>query len=230
MSHRVLLMTLLLVLGLDARAAEPGWETPDRIRTIVSDFARQQAGPQATIDVGALDERLRLPACDTAPQAFNPAGSAARGALSVGVRCDGPTAWSLYVPVRIGENRRIVVINRSINRGEIITDKDVSLQERDIVTLPYGYLASGADVVGKTLKRPLTAGSVVTPDALELQRIVKRGQSVTLVSRIGAAEIRAQGKALADGGQGDRVKVENASSHRVVEGIVRSADTVEVSL
>lgn len=230
MGQRHLLIALLLALGCNAQAAEPGWETSDRIRAIVSDFARQQAGPQAKIDVGALDDRLRLPACNTPPQAFSPAGSTARGALSVGVRCDGPTAWSLYVPVRIGENRNIVVINRSINRGEIITDKDVALQERDITSLPYGYLANASDVVGKTIKRPLTAGSVVTPDALELQRIVKRGQSVTLISRIGSAEIRAQGKALSDGGQGDRVKVENASSRRVIEGVVRSADTVEVSL
>lgn len=230
MGSRHLLMALLMALGLDAHATEPGWETPDRIRALVSDYARQQAGPQARIEVGALDERLRLPACDTAPEAFSPAGSAARGALSVGVRCSGPTAWSLYVPVRIGESRQIVILNRSVSRGETVAAKDVSLQERDITTLPFGYLATVADVVGKTIKRPLTAGSVVTPDALELQRIVKRGQNVTLISKIGSAEVRAQGKALNDAGQGERVKVENTSSHRVIEGVVRSADAVEVSL
>jgi flagella basal body P-ring formation protein FlgA len=230
MTQKIILILLLMASGVDARADDATWESPDRIRTVATDYARQQSSPQSRIETGLLDERLKLPACAEAPQAFSPAGNGARGALSVGVRCTSPVSWTLYIPVRISETRQIMVLNRALNRGEIVTADAISLQERDITTLPYGYLATAAEAVGKTIKRPLTAGSVLTPDALELQRIIKRGQSVTLLSRIGGLEIRAQGTAMADAAQGDRLKVENTSSRRIVEGVVRSADTIEVSL
>lgn len=230
MRNKLLLILMLMASGFDIRAEGPTWENPERIRAIASEFARTQSAPDARIEVGQLDERLQLPACAESPKAFSPSGSNARGTISVEVRCGTPAIWTLYVPVRISETRQIMVLNRSMGRGEIVTADAVSLQERDITSLPYGYLINLAEVVGKTIKRPLTAGSVLTPDALESQRIIKRGQSVTLLSRIGTLEIRALGTALADAAQGDRLRVENASSRRVVEGIVRTADIIEVSL
>lgn len=230
MGKKALLLLLLMVLALDARAAEPGWESAERIRSVALDFARSQSPANARIEVGTLDTRLQLPACSNPPEAFGVSGSSARGALSIGVRCASPVSWTLYIPVRVSESRQIMVLNRALGRGEIITADAVSMQERDITALPYGYLATATEVVGKTAKHALAAGSVLTPEALELQRIIKRGQSVTLFSRIGALEIRALGTALGDAAQGDRLRVENASSRRIVEGIVRSADIVEVSL
>jgi flagella basal body P-ring formation protein FlgA len=53
---------------------------------------------------------------------------------------------------------------------------------------------------------------------------------VTLVGRNGSFEVRAQGKALADAGAGERVRVENLSSRRVVEGQVRADGSVLVAV
>ena len=231
MGQKILLITLLMACGMEVRAADDvTWEDPARIREVAASFVRQQASPQARVEVGLLDERLKLPACADAPEAFSPAGNNARGSLSIGIRCAAPVAWTLYIPVRISETREILVLNRALGRGEVITPEAVSFQPRDITSLPYGYLGSLPEIVGKTVKRPLTSGSVLTPDAIESQRIIKRGQIVTLFSRIGGAEIHAQGTALSDAARGDRLRVENSSSRRVVEGIVRTADTIEVSL
>lgn len=230
MGNKLLLLLLLMAFGSGARSAELNWENPDRIRSVVAEFARQQSPANARVEVGQLDERLQLPACAQPPEAFSPAGSGSRNAISVGVRCTAPAPWTLYVPVRISETRQVMVLNRALGRGEIITAEALSPQDRDIATLPYGYLATSAEAVGKTVKRPLAVGSVLAPDAIELPRIIKRGQSVTLLSRNGALEIRALGTALSDAAQGDRLRVENASSRRVVEGIVLTANIIEVSL
>jgi flagella basal body P-ring formation protein FlgA len=53
---------------------------------------------------------------------------------------------------------------------------------------------------------------------------------VTLVVDNGGMEIRMAGKALSDGALDQRIRVENVSSRRVVEGIVRSAEIVEIRL
>jgi len=46
----------------------------------------------------------------------------------------------------------------------------------------------------------------------------------------GPVEIRAQGHALTDGGVSDRVRVQNLSSLKVVEGVVESDSVVRVGL
>ncbi len=229
MSRNLLVLPLMLCC-LAAQAQTQDFESPERIRTIAHDYAQQMAGAGTQVEATSLDERLRLPACAKAPSAFMPQGNNGRGAVTVGVRCEGPVAWSLYVPVRISQTMQVLVLNRSLNRGEVIAADMLSFQSRDTATLPYGYLSNLSDATGKTLKRPLVAGSVLSPDAMEAQHIIKRGQLVTVFSRAGGLEVRAQGTALSDAGQGERLRVENKSSHRVVEGVVRSADTIEVAM
>ena len=59
--------------------------------------------------------------------------------------------------------------------------------------------------------------------------LVRRGQIVTLVAGGGPVEIRTTGKALADGAAGERVRVRNERSNRIVEGVVAEDGTVRVN-
>jgi len=229
MSSKLLVLPLLLCC-MTALAQQNEFESTERIRMAAQDFAQQMSGADTQIQVTALDERLRLPTCNKPPSAFMPQGNNARGAITVGVRCEAPVAWTLYLPVRITQSMQVLVLNRSLGRGEVIAADMLSLQTRDTAALPYGYLSNLSEATGKTLKRPLVAGSVLSPDAMESQHIIKRGQLVTLFSRAGGLEVRAQGTALSDAGQGERLRVENKSSHRVVEGVVRDADTIEIAM
>ena len=61
-------------------------------------------------------------------------------------------------------------------------------------------------------------------------KAVQRGQSVTLVADAGGMSVRMAGRALADGLINQRVKVQNLSSGKIVEGIARSEQTVEIIL
>ena len=59
---------------------------------------------------------------------------------------------------------------------------------------------------------------------------MQRGQSVTLVADADGMSVRMAGRALADGLINQRVKVQNLSSGKIVEGIARSEQTVEIIL
>jgi flagella basal body P-ring formation protein FlgA len=218
----------LLVLAVATSAPAADWEPLERIRA-AAEAAVKQTRPDATVTAATLDERLRLPACDTAPRAgAQPQAGGAQ--VSVAVQCAGPTAWTLYVPVKINEVRRVLVLRRSLLRGATLAADAVGFEERDTAGLSFGYIDDLAGVAGKSLKRPLAAGAVLTPDALEAARLVRRGERVTLIGRAGPVEVRAEGKALADGGSGQSISVENLSSRRIVEGVVLDAGTVEVRL
>ena len=60
--------------------------------------------------------------------------------------------------------------------------------------------------------------------------LVTRGQQVTLEVGADTMNIRMAGEALDEAALGQRVRVRNLSSERVVEGVVRSAQVVEVLL
>lgn len=59
-------------------------------------------------------------------------------------------------------------------------------------------------------------------------KLVRRGQSVTLAIRSGTLTITAQGRALADGREGDPVRVVTPSN-RTVEGVVEATGTVRLA-
>lgn len=72
--------------------------------------------------------------------------------------------------------------------------------------------------------------STSTNQLLVGAKAVQRGQTVTLVADAGGMSVTMQGRALSDGMVNQRVKVENLSSGRVVEGIARSRQVVEIIL
>ena len=119
---------------------------------------------------------------------------------------------------------------RPLGRLEVIKTEDLAVVSRDIGTLPAGYFRDPAAVVGRIAQRTLGAGEVVLPGNVRAPALIHHGQTVTLIARSGGFSVRSSGVALSDGGISERIAVRNTSSGRQVEGIVRSADTVEVSL
>lgn len=224
---RLLATALLLVFCPLAFAADAVQPT-DSLRQTAVAAVRAQAAPTAQAEALALDERLRLPAC---AEALRAAPEPLRGGqVRVAVSCTAPSAWTVYVGVRITDIRPVLVLARGAQRGETVASTLLTTQERDIASLPYGYFSDPAELAGHQLRRPANAGSVLTPDMVEAQKLVRRGDLVTVVARAGAMEIRSQGKALRDGAAGERIPVENSSSRRVIEGQVTSGGQVEIRL
>src|SRR3546814_17620480 len=88
-----------------------------------------------------------------------------RGASnSVSVRCEGRTAWTVYVPVRVRDLRPVLVLARAVRRGEPIDAGMLRAETRDVAQLPFGYLTELSSVAASEFRRPVGAGQVVSPD------------------------------------------------------------------
>lgn len=227
--NRIRHLALLLSLLPGFAAAQAGDEPLDRIREVAVAAVARQTPPTARLSADTLDSRLRLPACAAAPVAEPPATP--RGSVaSVAVRCDAPVQWTVHVPVRLRDPRPVLVLNRAVRAGETAEASQFSVQERDVATLPFGHVEDSAAIAGQQFKRALAAGTTPAPSDLVAPDWVKRGQAVQLLSRAGAIEVRAEGKALGSGAAGQRIRVENRGSRQVVEGIVSAPGVVEVAL
>lgn len=227
----LLTTVLLTAAGPSVQAGTGSWQTTASIRAIAESHARSslsRPGLNVQASVGALDSRLKLARCDQPLQAFTPPNTEIRQSLVIGVRCRGTSPWKVYVPVKLTARRQVLVTSRPLGRGETLSEKDVRLESRDITTTRGAYLTEVSQLQGKILKRTVPEGRLVTADLLNDEDIIKRGQRVTLLVSQSGFMVQMAGTALSDGTINERIRVENASSRRTVEGIVRSPKLVEV--
>ena len=192
-------------------------------------FVQQHfAAPGSRVVVASepLDARLRIGDCAVPLTASVPAGDRATPRVSVLMRCPAADGWTVRVSVQLQVWRQVLVASRPLIRGDGIVASDVHAEERDVTRLPYGYIENMDQVAERSLSRPLSAGSVVTPGALGGRQMVRAGDHVELVAELDGIAVRAEGTALGGGDSGARLKVRNGSSGRVVDAIVRAPGVV----
>ncbi len=180
--------------------------------------------------MGELDSRLRLQACDTQLEVFTNSVNAWLGNQTVGVKCSAPVAWTVYVPVEIKVFKPVVVAVKTLAANSVITKADVKLQPWDVSGLRQGYIKSINEIVGQQLKYAVSMGTVMTPTHVRPQKVVRRGEYITLVAVAGTMEVKMNGTAMSDASLGQRIKVKNTSSRRIVEGVVDAPGIVRVQL
>lgn len=227
MSRYALLILSLLLLPFAARGDET-LETPATLKKTVEAFlSAQLAGqPGASFTLGGVDSRLRLPRCARA-EAFMPTGSKLWGNTTVGVRCETPSAWTVYIPVTVKVMAAAVVSARPLSQGQVLSATDLTLQNQDMAQQPPGVLTDLADAVGKTLTSPVAAGYPLRADMLRAAAAIFQGQNVKLTAKGPGFTVYSQGKAMGNAAEGQPVQVRTPSG-QVVKGIARSGGVVEI--
>jgi flagellar basal body P-ring formation protein FlgA len=223
-----LLIACGLLFGTQAMATTQSLES---IQTAAESFVR--AGlPSGKHHVSStrLDERLRLNECAAPLETFSQTAGGSGGRITVGVRCSSPQAWTLFVPVSVEVEVAVLVLRRPLARRARVTLADVEPQTRLLPGSGTQFISDIASLQGHRLKRSLPVGTALTVDMLTPDLLVRRGQQVTVIAASGPIEIRAQGLALNDAAASERVRVQNVTSLKIVEGVVESESVVRVGI
>lgn len=234
-SHRFIAAALISVLGtLFATAnAVAGVQSIDSIQAAAEDFVRSSLPANSArhyVSAARLDSRLRLDECAVPLETFSQGSPTGSARMTVGVRCSSANTWTLYVPVSVEVEVPVLVLRRPLARRARVALIDVEPQVRRLPGSAAAFVSDVASLQGHRLKRSLPVGTALTVDMLVPDVLVRRGQQVTLIAANGPVQIRAQGQALTEGGAADRVRVQNVSSLKIVEGVVESDGVVRVGL
>ncbi|MDH5483897.1 MAG: flagellar basal body P-ring formation chaperone FlgA [Gammaproteobacteria bacterium] len=219
----ILMMNLIIT---NVGHAEPATDEQSHpaIISAVEQFLHEQLQPgqytRAEIDVGHLDTRLQLQACPQALETFLAPGSQAMGKTTVGVRCTGPKPWALYVSAMVNLYTPVYKTASPLTKGHIITNTDVIAVETNLAKLNAGYFTDKNRLIGQQVRRSILKNQVIKPSQVKPQLLVKRGQQVGLIAKSDTFSIKMAGQAMMDGARGDRIRVKNLSSNRIIEGIV----------
>ena len=229
----------LLALNLGATTQADNVTLPDLLIGVTQGFleftvedylASTQTPGRYEIQVSQLDPRLRMPLCDKELTATLESPAQPIGRVTVKVRCEGASPWTVFVPAQVKLFRDVVVVARPLKRMGIIGFDDVILRERDISLINQGYLTSVDQAIGQKLTRPVVTDQVITLVHLEQAEVIRKGDQVVISASSGGLNVRMPGEALSNGGMSEQIRVKNLNSNRVIRARVTAPGQVEVAL
>jgi flagella basal body P-ring formation protein FlgA len=147
------------------------------------------------------------------------------GNSNVGVRCNGKTAWSLFVQVNVKISVEILTANRTLQLGQTLRAEDIGSLNSE--SLQAGTLTDPAQAIGKIMKYSVAAGQILRLDMLRAPYSVKQGQSVQLKVLGSGFRVSTEGLALNNASEGEKTSAKTASG-QVVSGTVKSG-AIEIS-
>ncbi|PKH39471.1 flagella basal body P-ring formation protein FlgA [Pseudomonas sp. 43NM1] len=232
-------MSAVCLLPLGSPAVADAVTLPDMLIGVTQGFleftvedylATSQTEGRYEIEVKQLDPRMRMPMCDKELTATLESPATPIGRVTVKLRCEGNSPWTVFVPAQVRLFREVVTTTRPLKRSGIIEPGDVALRERDISLINQGYFTSVDQAIGQKLTRPTVADQVMTLVHLEQAEVVRKGDQVVITARSGTLSVRMPGEALSNGGMSQQIRVKNLNSMRVIKAQVTAPGQVEVSM
>ena len=222
-----ILLTLFVSISVSANTIQ----SHAGITHAVKKYVLQQRIPLKNIQVNvtSLNKQLRIAQCEQPLQVSMAPGAKLMGNSSFSVSCTAPQQWKIHVAAHIDGEVDALIARYPIPRGTQIRQEDLDFVLRRYSQLNHGYYNSATLLANKEAKRNIRAGQVLTPNLVKAQKLVLRGQHITIVAQNGGLNLRVKGKALMDGQQGQTIKVKNLSSKKLIYARVISAGTVKVN-
>lgn len=202
------------------------------IISTVTDYINQTLSgvKDKKIIISPLNQNLKLIRCTEPLTSFLPPGVKLSGRTTIGVRCGGHKPWKIYVTANISIFDDVVIADEYILRGSQVSASQIRTEKRNVSTLNRGYFSRPADVIGKIARIPISKEQVVTLHSLAAPKLVQRGKNVTILAKSANVTVKMNGNALSDGHLGERIKVRNLRSRRIVEAEVIDDNLVQVSM
>lgn len=145
--------------------------------------------------------------------------------IPVEIKINGTKYRTIKVGFKIHRFDKVIITAKPLPRHHLLTLQDIKIEEREVTYINSVPLA---EIIGKRLKTAVTEGKILTYDLIESPPIIKRGDVVTIKKEDEFLIIGAKGVAKENGRLGDKIKVENTTSKKIITGIVEDDKTVIV--
>ncbi|MEM9205475.1 MAG: flagellar basal body P-ring formation chaperone FlgA [Pseudomonadota bacterium] len=146
---------------------------------------------------------------------------------------DGAQAYRKSLTGSVTFHRDVPVFATALDPDTIISSSDIAMDRRRMTMTEMNAPRSNAmdvtDMIGKAVRRRVSANSVVRDRDLMEPRLVRRNEVITAIYTAGPIQVTTKMRALADGPLGAVVPVLNLKSKRIVDAEVVSNGLVRVA-
>jgi len=178
----------------------------------------------ARVEIGPLDERLRLSPCERV-QFFLPVGARLWSSGSLGVKCAAPSPWSLFLTYQIQLTGPALLAQRPLPARHLLSMGDVTLGNVRYEQDPGSYVREIPS--GATTLRPVNTSQPLLIQDLVLPDIIQAGAKVHVRVQGRGFSVAQEGKAMNAAKAGAPVQVKMPSG-RIVRGVASATGEVEI--
>jgi flagella basal body P-ring formation protein FlgA len=215
----VIIVTMLSI----ARAAFPSAGEGDPVRRAIAAAVASRIGGDALVTVTTL-------------QADAPAAKSMVAVPEPGARTNTPARFVIFSDgARVGSAVATVFVNashvratRAILRDEAFASGDVEQVNAPMRNQLLRRVPALEDVIGNRARRNIAQGEAITAAVVNVQPLVRSGDAVSVLVRIGAVEAEGKGIASGSGHTGDVIRVVNKGSRRPLKARITGPGAVEI--
>ena len=191
----------------------------------------EKTANQYSVRVSDLDARLKLSRCVDPLSITATRTPLMPGKNTLNIRCPTmATPWRIFTTVSIRLFDQALVAKKPLKRGQLIKDDDVDLQQIEVKNSHFSYLLDNERglVINHVLKRNLNRGDLFKRLYLKKQTLINKGDRVTIVVKKPGFQISMKGIALNAGGAGEKIKLKNIRTKKIIQAIVVNKQVVHV--
>ncbi len=135
-----------------------------------------------------------------------------------------------FLQVKLKVWAMMPVAKRFIFKGERITENDFYYELRELTSSNWRFVKDKKALISKIARYSIKEGEVLRHELLTSPYLVRRGERVYVYVNFKGIRVVVSGISLDNGRLGERVRVKNEKSGKILYGKVLSKDKVEVSV
>jgi flagella basal body P-ring formation protein FlgA len=151
------------------------------------------------------------------------------GNISINVEfyLEGEPQRKIVLSGKVGIIKEVIKATRNINKGEVITSKDITLVSEKGKN-NKNSISGIEDVIGKRATRRIQVDQTIQNGMVMVPPAIEKGAQVMIRAENEKLVITASGKALEEGSVGDQIKVLNIASGKEIIATVKRTNLVQV--
>lgn len=187
-------------------------------------------GKEYNIQVHPIDPRLKLKKCPSALQIQLRETPIKTGRNTLNIRCVSSADWRIFISSTITLFDSVVVAKKTMRKGHLIQHNDVHLMKKKITHLNSLHLSDPTLAINLVLKKTLSKGDIINANTLSKPILINRGDQVSILASNNGFTISMKGTALKKGSLGDKIRVKNTRTKKIIQAVVTDKTTVKVTL
>lgn len=157
-------------------------------------------------------------------------GNHAHKRVSVRFFVDDSLAGKTTITGRLKVFGLAVVAVKRIEKGAVISKKDVKLARLNVSKIKDGAALSLSQVIGMTGRHKIDPGRLIRTSDISKTEVVHKGDTVTILAETGNLRVTARGLARESGSLGEKISILNIKSKKTVLATVVSSTLVRIDL
>ena len=146
----------------------------------------------------------------------------------VHILVDGREALRVHAPATIEVWSDVVLTVKPLGKYQPIEADDIIVKKMNLARVPANVVVRVGQVLGLRARHNIAANSVLRNDQIESPPVVRRGDVVQMIAESDVLKVAAKGMARESGAVGERIRVMNLQSKKVIYALVLNEQTVRV--